>query len=96
MKNEFKPDVDVLMRLAEAFFENNSMKKTHVYFASRISWISFERYLNWLITKNYVEPVLDGTEGEYRLTNEGREMFFILKKFKDYIKSHKSSSVLYH
>ena len=90
MKGEFKPNTHVLVRLAEAFYNDNSMKKTHLHFASRTDWNSFEKYLNWLQNKNYLELKTDGKEYVYQLTDGGKEMFTMILKFRDHIKPYKS------
>lgn len=87
--NEFKPNYHVLARLAEAFYENRSSKKTHLHFISRTTWRSFLRYLNWLQSKNYMECKADDSEKQYRLTESGREMFDLILKFKEHVNSSK-------
>jgi predicted transcriptional regulator len=86
MNEEFKPNTHVLTRLAEAFYENRSPKKTHLHFVSRTTWKSFLRYLDWLQSKNYVERKIDGSKKQqYRLTESGREMFDLILKFKEHV-----------
>ncbi len=82
---EFKPHAQVLARIAEAFSQNNSIKKTHLHSASRTDWNSFEKYLNWLQNKNYIEH-FNKNEFTYRLTNSGRDMFNVVLKLHDTIK----------
>jgi predicted transcriptional regulator len=83
IKTEFKPNTEVLVRLAQAFYENRSPKKTHLHFVSRTTWKSFLRYLNWLQSKNYMEYKIDDSKEQYQLTESGREMFELILKFKD-------------
>lgn len=87
MNDEFQPNTHVLIRIAEAFYENNFMKKTHIHFASRVSWISFDKYLEWLKNKNYLECKTQGKHEEYQPTSTGYEMFKIILQFKEHIKS---------
>ncbi|MDC8452273.1 MAG: hypothetical protein KGH99_06530 [Thaumarchaeota archaeon] len=90
MSTEFKPHAQVLARIAEAFSQNNSIKKTHLHSASRTDWNSFEKYLNWLQSKNYIEH-FKNNEFTYRLTNSGRDMFNMVLKLHDNIKIFQSS-----
>jgi predicted transcriptional regulator len=90
MNKEFKPNSEVLARLGEAFYENDSMKKTHLHFVSRTDWNSFEKYMDWLQSKNYLEYKTDGKDHKYHLTYMGREMFNMILKFRDHIKPYKS------
>jgi len=89
LNREFKPSVEVLTRIAEAFSERISMKKTHIHFASRVSWNSYDRYLNWLENKKYVYSKSDGNECGYYLTQSGQEMFVMILKLKEYVSSFK-------
>lgn len=90
IKKEFVPNLDVLSRLAEAFLGSSLLKKTHIHFASRISWTSFDRYLVWLMNRNYVEHITDDGQEKYQLTDRGRQMFSIALRFKDSINSKAS------
>ncbi|MGI0010479.1 MAG: winged helix-turn-helix domain-containing protein, partial [Nitrosopumilaceae archaeon] len=58
---------------------------THLYFVSRTNWSSFDRYLSWLQSNNYVECKMDEEE-KYQLTDTGREMFNLLLKFHEHVK----------
>lgn len=89
LKGEFKPNTQVLARIAEAFSENNLMNKTRLHFTSRTDWISFEKYLSWLKNNNYVECTIDGKEHKYRSTNTGREMFNMILKLREHVKTAK-------
>ena len=89
MREEFEPRTQVLARLGEAFNQNTSMKKTQIHFASRISWSSFDRYLQWLQNKNYLKCVLEGADKKYVLTENGRHMFKIILELKEYVKETK-------
>ena len=89
IKDEFEPAFEVLARLAEAFSENSSLKKTHLHLVSRTDWDSFDMYLEWLLRKNYVERTIVGKEEKYRLTPAGRETFMVIAKLKECIRSEK-------
>ncbi|MDE1729065.1 MAG: hypothetical protein KGH81_07820 [Thaumarchaeota archaeon] len=89
MKGNFKPNAQVLARIIEAFYQNNSMKKTHLHFASRTDWNSFERYVNWLQVKNYVE-CSSTDECVYKLTSSGRDVFNMIMDLQDNIKKLQS------
>lgn len=93
MSEEFKPNVEVLVRLAEAFHLQSVIKKTHLFSASRTNWHSFDRYLNYIKSRNYVEYKTDKVEG-YHLTETGREMFQTILKFREHLKSSKSIFIL--
>ncbi len=71
-RKEFKANIEVLARLANAFSESRTVKKTHLYFVSRTNWSSFDRYLSWLKSNNYVECKMDEKEEKYQLTDTGR------------------------
>ncbi len=86
---EFKPSPQVLARIAEAFFQEESVKKTNLHFASRTDWHSFEKYLKWLQDKSYIE-YHNSNENAYRLTYEGREMFNTISTLYDSIKKFQS------
>lgn len=85
MNKEFKPNAHVLVRIAEAFYYNRSIKKTHLHFASRTDWNSFEKYLIWLQDKNYV-VCQDADEYVYMLTSNGREMLHTILVLHEKIK----------
>lgn len=89
MKEEFKPNVQVLVRLAEVFYQNNLNKKTHLHSASRTDWNSFGRYICWMKNKNYVECKIDGKEQKYQLTSMGQEMFDTILKLNEHVKTAK-------
>ncbi|HSD05132.1 MAG TPA: winged helix-turn-helix domain-containing protein [Nitrosopumilaceae archaeon] len=86
VKREFRANIEVLSRIATAFSQNSSMKKTHLHLATRISWTSFMRYLEWLQSKNYMISKMDGKEEKYELTETGREMFGMLLQFHDHVR----------
>lgn len=90
MSKEFKPNTHVLSRIAEAFSQNNSIKKTHLHSVSRTDWNSFEKYLNWLQSKNYIEYVIDGNEHKYGLTSRGKEMIDMILKLREHMIEYKS------
>lgn len=83
---KFKMDMSVLIRVAKAFYENQSMKKTHLFSVSRTNWRSFDKYFSWLEKKNYVQCNTIGNIVYYQLTENGRAMFDTLLKFQEYIK----------
>lgn len=89
MNNKFMPSPQVLARIAEAFSENDMIKKTHMHFASRTDWNSFEKYLKWMQDKNYIE-YHNSNENAYKLTNEGREIFNTITNLYDNIKKFQS------
>lgn len=89
MGKEFKPNTHVLSRIAEAFSQNTSIKKTHLHSVSRTDWNSFERYIVWLQDKNYIERH-DTNEYMYKLTSSGREMFGMIIQLQDNIKKLQS------
>lgn len=83
MTKDFEPNPQVLARMAEAFAQNSIIKKTYLHFSSRTDWNSFEKYLNWLQSKNYIE-YHDSNVKAYKLTHSGREMFnMILNLYTD-------------
>ncbi len=86
---EFRPNTEVLARIAEAFLQNNSIKKTHLHFASRTDWNSFEKYLSWLQEKNYI-TYLGVNDRVYRLSDSGRIMFNSILNLRDNIKQIQS------
>ncbi len=89
VKGEFKPNTQVLVRIAELFLESSSIKKTHLHFASRTDWNSFERYMTWLQDKNFIE-CHDANRHMYRLTSSGRELINAIMLLHDDIKKLQS------
>ena len=87
MKREFVPHVEVLCRLADAFCASSSLKKTHMHFASRVSWNSFDRYVDWLCEGNYIETIAVGSHEEFRPTIGGRTMFSAILNYKAIVNS---------
>ncbi|GEM_PF-3985660 len=90
MSKEFKPNTPVLARIAEVFSQSNAIKKTHLHFASRTDWNSFEKYMHWLQTKNYIQYMVDGKDHKYQLTDDGKEMISIVLKLRDHVMKYKS------
>jgi len=90
MSKEFKPNTQVLARIAEAFSQSNAIKKTHLHFVSRTDWNSFEKYMNWLQIKNYVQYMVDGKEHKYQLTDDGKEMITMILQLRDHVMEYKS------
>lgn len=84
----FKPNNAVLERFAGAFFQDISLKKTHLHLASELSWSSFEKYLDWLQDNNYIETKYYRERIKYQLTESGREMFGKLTNFLDSVRVH--------
>lgn len=87
MKNKFKPDLVVLNRFADVFWENKMIKKTNLHFLSRINWNSFNRYLEWLRINHYIKCMINGKDEFYQLTERGRCMFDMVMKLRDHIMS---------
>ncbi|MBI1829238.1 MAG: hypothetical protein HY222_00555 [Thaumarchaeota archaeon] len=88
-KKEFRANIEVLTRLANAFSEHTSLKKTHLHFVSRTDWNSFGKYINWLQDNNYIECKIEIKEEKYHLTEYGREMFNMILKLREHVKSAK-------
>jgi predicted transcriptional regulator len=86
---EFKPDVHVLARIAEALYQNNSIKKTNLHSISRTDWNSFEKYMVWLLARNYIVCHNDD-EYRYKLTDVGRNIFNTILMLHDNIQKLQS------
>lgn len=95
LEKEFRSNTEVLARIADAFYENRSLKKTQLYFVSRTNWKSFDKYLIWLRSKNYIECKIDGKEERYYLTDTGRNMFNMISTFHEHIRSSKTLAALF-
>ncbi len=89
----FKPDIEVLGRFAEAFYTDISVKKTHMYYASRLRWSLFVEYLNWLRNSNYVQCQINEKDEQYVLTDTGREMFSKLLTFLECIRLQSGKAI---
>lgn len=89
MPEQFEPHPRVLARFAEAFRNNISMKKTHLFAASRTNWYSMSRYLNWLKNHDYLELTRNGEDEIYTSTETGKQMFNKLLEFLEYVKQSK-------
>lgn len=85
----FQAKHQVLARIAKAYEQNSTIKKTHLHFASRTDWNSFEKYLRWLLAENYITHKIDGKVQQYQLTFLGRERFTIILNLHDNIGAHK-------
>lgn len=90
MAEHFRPNIQVLVRIAEAYGQNTTVKKTHLHFASRTGWNSFEKYLHWLLEMNYITHKIDGKVHQYQLTVLGREMLTEILNLHDNLRTHKS------
>jgi predicted transcriptional regulator len=77
----FKPNPEILARFAYAFLDNTSMKKTKLHLVSKVRWNSFVRYMDWLMSNDYVACRIEAERGTYVLTDKGREMFERLLAF---------------
>ncbi len=77
----FKIDLDVLTRIGRAFYENRTLKKTHLFAISRTNWHAFDKYLNWLTSKNFINCKINKKETIYQLTDSGGELFAALLNF---------------
>ncbi len=80
-----KIDLDVLTRIANAFYENSTLKKTHLFFVSRTNWHAFDKYLNWLMGKNFIKYKINEKDTVFQLTENGRKMFNALLNFQEEI-----------
>ena len=89
MAEHFRPNIQVLLRIAKAYEQNTSVNKTHLHFASRTDWKSFEKYLHWLLEENYITHKIDGKVLQYHLTFLGREKFTVILNLYDNIRAHK-------
>lgn len=90
MPQRFRSNTEVLVRLATAFYENRSLKKTYLHFVSRTTWRSFLKYLDWLLSKEYIEYKTYDGEELYCLTESGREMFNVVLQLKEHVSKSKS------
>lgn len=79
-ENNFK-SLLVLNRFADAFRTQTYLNKTQLHLQSKLRWDLYNKYLNWLLYKEYVQcQVKDGIE-QYSLTQTGEKMFNILAIF---------------
>ncbi|MDE2591157.1 MAG: hypothetical protein KGL95_15985 [Patescibacteria group bacterium] len=83
---EFRLDILVLKRIAEAFSCNIHLRKTRLHLASKLRWDSFVRYLEWLQNSNYVVCHISNGIQLYSLTHTGKEMLARLMNFLQYLK----------
>lgn len=85
MTKQFKPDNEVLSRIAEAFQKHGSVNKTRLHLASRIRWSSFDRYLQWMLDNDLVRVELESSGNRYLLTPAGIEMFEAVLKLRRFV-----------
>lgn len=79
-ENNFK-SLLVLNRFAGAFRTQTNLNKTQLHLQSKLRWDLYNKYLNWLLQKEYVKcQVTNGVE-HYSLTETGQKMFNILAIF---------------
>ena len=69
---EFRPDLYVLARIVETLVNNGPMRRTRLATACGLSYDKFERYLDWMVSKDLV--VIDG-DGLVRLTRDGERTY---------------------
>lgn len=89
MAEHFRPNIQVLVRIAKAYEQNASVNKTHLHFVSRTDWRSFEKYLHWLLDENYITHKIDRKVHQYQLTFLGREKFTVILNLYDNIGTRK-------
>lgn len=77
--DKFKPDPKVLARLASAFYENESLKKSQLHSISRTTWPYLKKYLEWMVANNRLE--YDQKNESYKPTESGWEMFKLILIF---------------
>jgi predicted transcriptional regulator len=78
--NFLKP-VFILERFAIAFREKTEINKTQLQLQSRLRWNSFNKYLQLLVDKEFLEYGKEGRVEIYSLTKQGRKFFSILVIF---------------
>jgi len=76
---KFTPNPKVLARLANAFYENDSLKKSQLYGISRTTWHYLKKYLAWMVENNRLE--YDKKNESYKPTESGWEMFKMILMF---------------
>ncbi|MDE1765755.1 MAG: hypothetical protein KGI27_05675 [Thaumarchaeota archaeon] len=86
MARQFKPNPEILKRIASVFYERGSASKTSLQLASRLRWDLSVRYLEWLLSNNYIMHLPTGNIRSYVLTQAGIEMFQKLLAFFDSMK----------
>jgi hypothetical protein len=89
--DEFEPDPVVLLNLAHAFYEKNSLKRSHMQFSSRTDWPSFKKYLEWFENNNYLQ--YDKIDAEYKPTERGWNLFRLVSQFYDHVGFKKKKKI---
>ena len=77
----FNPNMKIIERFAEAFYNNGTMKKTHLHLVSRLRWDLFIKYLDWLESNDLIAYYSNGKNNNYALTDLGKETFDKLTAF---------------
>jgi predicted transcriptional regulator len=73
-----KPDLYVLARVIKTLKEKNRMNKTSLSTATGLSYDRLIKYLNWMVTKGFVEY---DSSGDVVLTKKGAETYDQLVKW---------------
>ena len=89
-KRQFNVDMVVLVRLVETLSRQERVRKTHLHYASRTSWASLDRYLDWLQDNNMIKCIIHDSKKEYQLTELGRQMCALVMKLEEHLKSAKT------
>lgn len=82
---KWKPNPVILVRLARAFYENESLKTSHLHSASRTRWTSFVKHMDWLKNKNYVEHKMDRNGNMHISTESGKKLFVKLLELQEHL-----------
>jgi predicted transcriptional regulator len=65
-------------RFGIIFHEKTSINKTELYLITRLGWYSFNEYLDWFISKDFIRhKKMEGVD-MYYMTESGRNVFTIL------------------
>lgn len=92
INDKFKPNPLVLVRLARAFYEKGSLKKSHLHLVSRTTWPSLKKYLKWLEENNHLKYYEN--DEHYKPTENGWTMFRLISLFYDHIDLKKGKPLL--
>lgn len=77
--DKFKPEPKVLARLASAFYENESLKKSQLHSISRTTWPYLKKYLEWMMANNHL--AYNKKNESYMPTESGWKMFKLILTF---------------
>lgn len=68
----------VLERFGAAFRDKTEVNKTQLYLITKLRWNSFNNYLDWFVSKDFIGCRKESGTESYHMTENGRKILSIL------------------